>query len=146
MRTEEKRHRYSLDDTLRETCSLSIRLNQTLGQNHAHHHRLFDAPLGRAGDCVSYSVRATSGGKEGEPSPEAQAVTCPGKAACLTIPLDDKTATVQKVGNGDLDGDGRYDFVVKTPKDNIEGELVDAAAMGYYQVPMTSYDLATGKR
>ncbi len=72
------------------------------------------------GHCVYYSVRAANGGKEGPTSPEAEAVVSPGKAACVKIPLDSKTATVQKVGIGDLDGDGRYDFVVKTPKENID--------------------------
>lgn len=73
-----------------------------------------------AGHCVSYSVRLASGEKEGPPSPEVQAVISPGKAACLKIPLDSKTGTVQKAGIADLDGDGRYDFVIKTPKDNID--------------------------
>ncbi len=38
---------------------------------------------------------------------------------CITIKLDEGQ-TVQKVGIGDLDGDGRYDYVLKTPQDNID--------------------------
>ncbi len=37
----------------------------------------------------------------------------------VSIGLDPKT-TVQKVGIADLDGDGRYDFVVKTPNTNVD--------------------------
>ncbi len=40
-------------------------------------------------------------------------------APAIVFELDDK-ATVQKVGVGDLDGDGRFDFVLKTPEDNID--------------------------
>ena len=35
----------------------------------------------------------------------------------------DPGVTVQKVGIGDLDGDGRYDFVLKQPADNIDPAL-----------------------
>ncbi len=72
------------------------------------------------GQCISYDVRAVHGEDEGPASPEAAAVTSPGKAACLKIPLADGKTTVQKIGLGDLDGDGRTDFVLKTPKNNID--------------------------
>ena len=38
----------------------------------------------------------------------------------LRVPLKDKDTTVQKIGLVDLNGDGRYDFVVKQPNSNID--------------------------
>jgi len=76
--------------------------------------------MAAAGHCVAYAIRPAGSGHDGPASPEVQAVISPGRAAFLKIPLESKTATVQKVGFGDLDGDGRYDFVLKTPKDNID--------------------------
>ena len=102
------------------------------------------------GHCVSYSVRAVSGAAEGPASPEVQAVECPGKAAYLRIPLGDKKTTVQKVGIGDLDGDGRCDFVLKTPKDNIDPyekywsrspDTYTLEAYGHDGKPLWQYDL-----
>ncbi len=72
------------------------------------------------GHCVAYSVRLVDGDQEGPLSPEALAVISPGSASFVKIPLQNKDATIQKVGIADLDGDGRYDFVVKTPQDNID--------------------------
>lgn len=72
------------------------------------------------GQCISYCVRAVHGADEGPASPEAAAVTSPGNSACLKIPLGDGKTTVQKIGLGDLDGDGHTDFVLKTPKNNID--------------------------
>ena len=43
-------------------------------------------------------------------------------AGLLSIKLD-PGETVQKVGIGDLDGDGRYDYVLKQPADNIDPAL-----------------------
>ena len=37
----------------------------------------------------------------------------------LSLPLA-PGVTVQKVGLGDLDGNGRYDFVLKTPNQNVD--------------------------
>ena len=47
--------------------------------------------------------------------------TTPGKdvAPYISIPLDGDH-TFQKVGIADLDGDGRYDFVIKQPNSNID--------------------------
>jgi rhamnogalacturonan endolyase len=44
----------------------------------------------------------------------------PRVAPFLRIPLSDPKATVQKVGICDLNGDGVYDYVAKTPSDNID--------------------------
>ncbi len=67
----------------------------------------------------SYAVVAVSRGVE---APASRAVTVPPgeeAQAFVSIPLDPGT-TVQKVGVGDLDGDGRYDYVLKTPNQNVD--------------------------
>lgn len=67
----------------------------------------------------SYAVVAITKGVEG---PASRAVSVPpGDQAqsYLSIALEPGT-TIQKVGIGDLDGDGRYDFVLKTPGQSID--------------------------
>lgn len=66
-----------------------------------------------------YYVRGLTGGQEGAPSPDAIAGASADGAAFLRIGLDG-TNTFQKAGVVDLDGDGRYDFVLKTPNANID--------------------------
>lgn len=71
-----------------------------------------------AGAC-SYAIVAIAKGIEGPPS---RAVAVPAGSApqsFLSMALD-PDATVQKVGIGDLDGDGRYDYVLKTPNQNVD--------------------------
>lgn len=70
-------------------------------------------------ECA-YFVRPVLRGKEGPPSPIAR--VRPAAEAALpyrSIRLDGKH-TFQKVGIADLDGDGRLDFVIKQPRDNID--------------------------
>jgi rhamnogalacturonan endolyase len=71
-----------------------------------------------AGGPCSYAVRAVTGTGEGAPSP---AVTVqPGAAQdYVGFRLDDNLR-FQKVGLADLDGDGRYDFVLKHPDENVD--------------------------
>jgi len=68
-----------------------------------------------AGKACKYTVRAVVGGREGPASPPAEAA--PGEY--ITLRLDGRH-TFQKAGIADLDGDGRYDFVIKQPHDNID--------------------------
>lgn len=42
------------------------------------------------------------------------------KTPYLRIPLSSPQATAQKVGVGDLDGDGVYDYVIKQPGENVD--------------------------
>ena len=71
-----------------------------------------------AGACT-YTVRAVTGAGEGAPSPGVATQAAEKPQDCLVLKLDEG-ATVQKVGIGDLDGDGRYDFVLKMPDENID--------------------------
>ena len=70
--------------------------------------------LGRT-DATRWSVRPVHGDKEG---PACAAVTARSEPY-VSIKLDGKH-TFQKVGIADLDGDGRYDFVLKQPNSNID--------------------------
>lgn len=66
---------------------------------------------------TSYFVRSVTGGQEG-PVSSSSPLLAKG-APYVSIPLQGKYQ-VQKIGIGDLDGDGRYDYVVKQPQDNID--------------------------
>jgi len=54
------------------------------------------------------------------------------KTPYIRIPLSVTNATAQKVGIGDLDGDGVYDYVIKLP-----GENIDPAESYWYKSPDT---------
>ncbi len=62
---------------------------------------------------------------------------------CIKFPLADTNATIGTIGLGDLDGDGSYDFVVKTPAGgNDPWDLVWKRREGTYR--LEAYD-AKGK-
>jgi rhamnogalacturonan endolyase len=74
------------------------------------------APL----DAVcEYTVRAVEKGSEGQPLPSVRATASAQAQECIILKLDEGEK-FQKVGIGDLDGDGRYDFVIKQPDENID--------------------------
>lgn len=80
----------------------------------------------------TYTVRAVVNGVEGEPSTAAVATPSQEGRPCLTIPLQGEY-NVQRVGIADLNGDGRYDFVIKQPNKNVDpGE-------GYWQRSEDTY-------
>ncbi|MHB1038609.1 MAG: rhamnogalacturonan lyase family protein [Pirellulales bacterium] len=76
---------------------------------------------GAATDGAAYFVRPVVKGDEGAASPEVMvAPTVQGQSqGYLSLKLDGKHK-FQKVGIADLDGDGRYDFVLKQPEGNID--------------------------
>lgn len=67
------------------------------------------------GTGLTYTVRPVSEGKDGPVQGTALRAT----GACVTIKLDGDYR-FQKCGLGDLDGDGRLDYVIKQPGDNID--------------------------
>ena len=91
--------------------------------------KLNDRPIEKTTDFIDaaaptgteceYTVRSVTAGKESESSKPVRPVATSGASPSITFKLD-RDETVQKVGIGDLDGDGRYDFVLKTPRDNID--------------------------
>jgi rhamnogalacturonan endolyase len=74
------------------------------------------APLGQK---ISYQIGVVNNGKE-RVSPQAVVIAADAKPSTfLQIKLDGNH-TFQKAGIADLDGDGRYDFVIKQPHENID--------------------------
>jgi len=71
-----------------------------------------------AGASPVYTIRPASGGKAASGS----AKTAPAVKGTpyLSIPLDGKETLFQKVGIADLDGNGKYDYVIKQPDKNID--------------------------
>jgi len=90
--------------------------------------RLTEAPIATTTDFVDatapagaeceYTVRMVTSDGEGELSRPVRATASDGEP-CIVFELD-PGVTVQKVGIGDLTGDGRYDYVLKQPHDNID--------------------------
>lgn len=68
----------------------------------------------------SYFVRAVRNGLEYETSENYTVDANPEIKPYLSIRLDGDSTTFQKIGIGDLNGDGRYDFVIKTPNENLD--------------------------
>ncbi|MDY0165126.1 MAG: hypothetical protein RBS80_01195 [Thermoguttaceae bacterium] len=68
----------------------------------------------------AYFVRPITGDREGEPSERFSLPSRREGTPYLSIKLRNPETTFQKVGIADLNGDGRYDFVIKTPNTNID--------------------------
>ena len=91
--------------------------------------RLTAEPLGGSTNLVdakapadgplAYAVAAVAGGREEKPSPEVAPYAAVDGAPCVRIKLQGDY-TFQKVAVGDLDGDGRYDYVIKQPDFNVD--------------------------
>ena len=71
-----------------------------------------------AGVECEYTIRLVTETGERDPSRPVRATSGESKPY-VSFGLD-PDVTVQKVGIGDLDGDGRYDYVLKQPQDNID--------------------------
>jgi len=71
-----------------------------------------------AGKVSEYLVRSIVGGREGAPSRSTS--VRPGEAIGYFSVKLKGDYTFQKAGIADLDGDGRFDFVIKQPRANID--------------------------
>jgi len=71
------------------------------------------------GKQYQYAVRAVIAGREKAIEGEATIDLAGGAKPFVAIALQGNY-TFQKVGIADLDGDGRYDFVIKQPNENID--------------------------
>lgn len=104
-----------------DPADVAFNLYRTVGQAPAV--KLNAQPLARTTDFMDdnppagsiYSVRAVAGGKEAPASGSAALQAQP--YVSLKLQGD---YTVQKVGIADLNGDGKLDYVLKTPGDNID--------------------------
>ncbi len=74
------------------------------------------APLDRANQ---WWVRPVVNGREREPSPRAALPANPGERQYLALKLQG-AYSANKIGLGDLDGDGKLDFVIKQPGSSID--------------------------
>ncbi|MFP4172042.1 MAG: silent information regulator protein Sir2 [Candidatus Hydrogenedentota bacterium] len=84
-----------------------------------------------------YFVEARGGAREGERSEGYRVDADPDIRPYRSIALQDEDTTFQKVGIGDLNGDGRYDFVIKTPNTNVD----PWREPGYWEPSETTYKL-----
>jgi rhamnogalacturonan endolyase len=92
--------------------------------------RLNDEPIFRTTDFIDhtailnvhnvYFVRSVKDGKEYETSERYSINANTPIKPYLSLKLGSDTTTFQKVGIGDLNGDGRYDFVIKTPNTSLD--------------------------
>lgn len=112
--------------------------------------RLNEQPLRRTTDYVDtqavadktavYFVRAVMDSTEGPPSAECRPISFQDKPY-LRLGLQDRSTTFQKVGIADLDGDGRWDFVIKQPNENIDPyELYWKPSPGTYKLEAYRHD------
>ena len=79
---------------------------------------LVDAKAPKKGN-LAYAVALVAGGKEQDRCDAVAPREAEPGASYIRIPLKD-AKRFQKVGVGDLDGDGRYDYVVKWPNFNTD--------------------------
>jgi len=91
--------------------------------------RLNEEPVGKTTDFIDtaapkrrrclWFVRTVDGEKEGPACPSPLLKPTEKPSPCISIPLNGDH-TFQKVGIADLDGDARYDFIIKQPNVNID--------------------------
>ncbi|MEP0842369.1 MAG: silent information regulator protein Sir2 [Phycisphaerae bacterium] len=85
---------------------------------------------------AAYFVRRIDGENEGPASPAVKPPDTPAGASFIRIRLQGRYVA-QKAAIGDLDGDGRYDYVIKQPNFNVD----PYEAPGYWKKSEDTYKL-----
>jgi rhamnogalacturonan endolyase len=88
------------------------------------------------GHAYNYSVTLLTRGYEGETTGEAYVFALTGNQPWFSIKLEDDV-TLKRIGIGDLDGDGAYDFVLQHPDYNVDPYF----RPGYWSRSPDSYKL-----
>ncbi len=88
------------------------------------------------GHGYNYRVTLLTRGYEGETTGEAYVFTLTGNQPWFSINLKDEV-TLKRIGIGDLDGDGAYDFVLQHPDFNVDPYF----RPGYWKRSPDSYKL-----
>lgn len=70
--------------------------------------------------AAKFAVEPSAGFKGASQTVQAVAAATQKISPYIRIPLSSTNATVQKIGVGDLDGDGIYDYVIKQPGGNVD--------------------------
>ena len=73
----------------------------------------------KPGHGYNYKVKAISKGKEIDQPGVGYVFTLTGNVPYYSIKLKDNV-TLKRIGFGDLDGDGAYDFVMQSPNFNVD--------------------------
>jgi rhamnogalacturonan endolyase len=73
----------------------------------------------KAGMAYRYRIHTVSGAREQESPGEATVFMLSGSQPWFSIKLDDNKR-LKRLGVGDLDGDGAYDFVLQSPDFNVD--------------------------
>ncbi len=68
----------------------------------------------------SYFIRSVTGTREYESSEEVVIIGNTPVKPYTSIKLENDSTTFQRIGIGDLNGDGKYDYVIKTPDTSLD--------------------------
>ena len=132
-----------------DTGSVAFNVYRVSGNNSPE--RLNEKPIISTTDFVdrnpvkkgtsTYSVRSIVNGVEGISSEDTDITFPAERDSCISIKLDGNYSAI-KVGVGDLDGDGQYEYVIKRPRINFDPWIGDGrGGRGYWQPSPETYKL-----
>ncbi len=90
---------------------------------------------------ATYFVRSIMNGVEGAPSENTSVNLETSRDSCISVKLGGDYSAI-KLGVGDLDGDGQYEYVIKQPKINLDPWIGDGRpGRGYWKPSPGTYKL-----